>query len=315
MKKRRVKRTRSRKNVRKSLVFYKISAVIFVAFLIIAATVIVKQNFLHPSLVGTQAVQSNISSTLSDANISSVPTSLPPPESPQSSTEDSSVSSTPSQSSTTASTAPPKNTEVHDAVQGQVPKSEPVSDSYFDNAVFIGDSRTEGLMMYAGPENAEYLTVKGLNVETAMEKPAINVGGKKVTVVDALGYGTYGKVYIMLGVNELGWAYSELFIKRYGELIDAIQRVQPNAEIYVQSILPVSKGKSEKDAVYNNTNIKKYNDLIVKMTREKGVHFLNVKESIEDSELCLPAEATTDGVHLNAQYCNKWMDYLRTHTV
>ncbi len=310
MKKRRQRRQISRKNARKSQVFYRVSAVVVVAFLVIAVMAIKNPQFLRHSFVGAQAAQDGAVSMVgkTDMTSSSSSSRVPPAVS-----ESSSAGA--SQPASSQNTSPPKDGPVQDAVAGQVPKSREVADAYFDNAVFIGDSRTEGLMLYAGPENADYLTAKGLNVETAMEKPVINRAGSKVSVIDALKYETYGKVYIMLGVNELGWAYSELFIKRYGELIDAIRQVQPGAEIYVQSILPVSKEKSEKDSIYNNTNIRKYNELIVKMAEEKGVHFLNVKEGIENPELCLPEEASTDGVHLNAQYCEKWMDYLRTHTV
>ena len=28
----------------------------------------------------------------------------------------------------------------------------------------------------------------------------------------------------------------------------------------------------------------------------------------------LPEEASTDGVHLNKEYCLKWLDYLKSHT-
>ncbi len=313
MKNRRQKRTISRKNTRKLQAFYKVSAVIVIAFGIVAVAAVMNSKLLHYSIVGAQSEQSGASSAVGKTDISSAPSSSQV-SSQQAPSENSSVVSAP-QPTPSPKPTPPKENTVQDPVQGQVPESKEVADAYFDNAVFIGDSRTEGLMMYAGPENAEYLTAKGLNVESAMEKPVINKGGNKVSVIDALGYGTYGKVYVMLGVNELGWAYSELFIKRYGELIDAIRQAQPNAEIYVQSILPVSREKSESDNIYNNANIKKYNDLIVKMTKEKGVHFLNVKEGIEDAEQCLPQEASTDGVHLNAQYCEKWMDYLRNHTV
>lgn len=321
------KRINSRKRIRKLHVFYKVSSVILTIFLIIAGMAVVNPKFLRQSLVGKGLLSSGSAVTgPHEGNVSSAVSSQPlaeltvkseqPLQSIPSSEPSEPVSSEDSQeSSKLESTTPPENLPVKDPVEDAVPQSAAVPDSYFDDAVFIGDSRTEGFMMYAGPEGADYFTLKGLNVETAFDKPAITIGGNKVSVVDALKYGTYGKVYIMLGVNELGWAYSELFIKRYGELVEAIRRIQPNAEIYVQSILPVTKEKSEKDAIYNNANIKKYNDLIVQMTKDKGVHFLNVKEAVEDSSLCLPDRASTDGIHLNGEYCRKWMEYLRTHTV
>ena len=36
--------------------------------------------------------------------------------------------------------------------------------------------------------------------------------------------------------------------------------------------------------------------------------------AVADSSGYLPAEASTDGVHLNKEYCGKWLDYLKNHT-
>lgn len=123
---------------------------------------------------------------------------------------------------------------------------------YFRDAVLIGDSRTEGLRNYDVLDGATYYAAKGLMVNTAFTKPAIDVGGKKLTVVQALQKKKFGKVYIMFGINELGWSSSAAFISDYGKLIDAIKKSQPKAEIFVQSILPVSEKKSSSDKVYNN---------------------------------------------------------------
>ena len=62
-----------------------------------------------------------------------------------------------------------------------VPASDPVENSYFDDAVFIGDSRTEGLILYTGLSNATSYAYKGLMVDTAFTKPVINKDGQKVS--------------------------------------------------------------------------------------------------------------------------------------
>ena len=35
----------------------------------------------------------------------------------------------------------------------------------------------------------------------------------------------------------------------------------------------------------------------------------------QDESGALPEEATVDGIHLKKDYCLKWTDYIRTHTV
>ena len=189
-----------------------------------------------------------------------------------------------------------------------------VADSYFDDAAFIGDSRTQGLQLYTGLPNATFYATQGLMVDTFFSKKFVKAGGGKITIPDAIKNQTFKKVYIMLGVNELGWAYEKVFIQKYGEVVDKVKELQPDAKIYVQSILPVTKAKSDGDAIYNNTKISRYNELIEQMCREKGVTYLHVADAVGLDNGALPAGSATDGVHLNREYCYKWLDYLKTHT-
>lgn len=88
---------------------------------------------------------------------------------------------------------------------GNSPGNKPaaVDGKWFEDAVFIGDSRTEGLRNYDGLGNATYYAVKGLMVNTVYTKTA-TLDGKNQTVMQALRGRKFGKVYIMLGINELG---------------------------------------------------------------------------------------------------------------
>ena len=195
-----------------------------------------------------------------------------------------------------------------------VPMSETVDTSYFDDAVFIGDSRTEGFMLFTGLSNATAYTHKGLMVDTVFTNPVVNVGGKKISVMEALKKTSFSKVYIMLGINETGWPYSNLFIQKYGEIIDEIKNINPEAIIYVQSILPVSQKVSSSHSYVKNTKISEYNLLIQQMAEEKEIYYINSAESVATTDGYLPEEAASDGIHLKKDYCYKWLEYLKTHT-
>ena len=186
--------------------------------------------------------------------------------------------------------------------------------SYFDDALFIGDSRTEGFMMYSGVDNATYYAYKGLSVRTAFTKNVIRAkDGSMTTVENALKQQSFGKVYIMLGINELGWPNTDVFIEEYSKLIDTVKATSPNAIIYIQLIMPVSEKKAG-DAVYNNDNINRFNTLIKSMVKSKEVYYVDPGEAVS-ADGWLVSEATTDGIHLNKDYCIKWRDYLMSHTV
>ena len=195
-----------------------------------------------------------------------------------------------------------------------VPESEAVDDSYFDDAVFIGNSRTEGLKMYSGLTNATFITEVGLTVDSIFTDYCDISGGGKARAFDQLAGMEFSKVYIMLGMNELGWVYESVFKEDYGKIIDKIREINPDAAIYIQSIIPVSKWKDSNDEVYTIANVNRLNTQLRALADEKEVHYVDVAEGVMDDEGYLPFEATGDGVHLTPEYCVVWMDYLRTHT-
>lgn len=186
-----------------------------------------------------------------------------------------------------------------------------VDESYFEDAVFIGDSRTQGFHIQSGITKASFLTAKGLMVNTAMSKPVIGSGDSAVTVIDALKRKPYGKVYVMLGINELGWPSEEDFITTYARLVDKIMDRQPDATLYIQSIIYVSEEKSLRDPIYNNGNIRRFNELIQAMAEEKGAVYIDLNEALSDRKGNLHPEASFDGVHLNPDYCKIWYGFLK----
>lgn len=191
-----------------------------------------------------------------------------------------------------------------------------VDDSYFDDALFIGDSRTQGFILYSGLANTTAYAGKGLSVNKITTEPVVTENGQDYTVSQALENhpGEFQKVYLMFGVNELGWNYPEVFQDDYQAVVQEVKKTQPDATIYVQSILPVSKEKSDSSDIYNKERIDLFNGLLKEMAEEEEVIYLDVASSVADEEGYLPADASTDGVHLNKQYCQIWLQYLKEHT-
>ena len=221
-------------------------------------------------------------------------------------------------SSQQAASSKPAVTEYTAYVPGKpVPESPPVDANYFKDAVFVGNSRTEGLMLYTGL--SAYTTAfadKGLTVKTVFTKELVKKGDKKITVSEALKTTDYKKCYIMLGINELGWPHDDVFISNYEKIIDEVKSSHPDAKIYVQSILPVSASKSAKNQNgISNERINTYNKLLLDMTVKKNVYYLDSAASVKGADGTLPEAATSDGVHLDKQFCTQWLDYLKTHTV
>ena len=184
-----------------------------------------------------------------------------------------------------------------------------------DKVAFIGDSRTQGLIMYTGLTKINDYSYIGLMVDSAKKKEFVKTSdGKKVTLLEDMKNKDIDTVYIMLGVNELGWAYPEVFKLKYKELIEKIREIKPNINIYVQSIIPVTKEIDSTNKYINNNRIKKYNDLIKELANELDVKYLDVASALVNDEGYLPSQASTDGIHVDRDYCLKWLEYLKNNS-
>lgn len=182
------------------------------------------------------------------------------------------------------------------------------------NTVYIGDSRMEGFIINSGITDVIAYTDIGMTVESVFSKPVIYMNGNTVTVIEALRKTDFNKVYIMLGINETGWSYDSVFIEKYKELIDEIQSLNSDADIYIQSILPVSQNVSDTHQYINNDRIECYNELLQNLAQEENVHYLNVAEVMKDENGALPDNAAFDGIHLKKEYCLKWLKYIENNS-
>ncbi len=192
-----------------------------------------------------------------------------------------------------------------------------VDESYFDDAVFIGDSRTVGMQDYSGLSNAQFFAKTGINVYDILEDEFLTdpKTGKEASVAHMLKTNKYGKIYFMVGINELGTGNTGTFQKAYERVIKKFHKWQPDAVIYIQGIIPVSKKKAAEDEIFNNININDKNVAIAQLADGKDIFYLDVSESLTDKSGHLKADYTSDEVHMYAQYYKLWTDYLMKHAV
>lgn len=200
---------------------------------------------------------------------------------------------------------------IDDNIVQELPPADPTDmETFYTDTLFIGDSRTEGLRMFSGIKNADFFCAKSMSIDKVMAGQSVDVNGKQMSIYDALSEKDYSKVYICLGINELGWTSIEKFISEYENLINEIKSLQENTQIYVELLFPVTKEKSDSDSVVNNSQIYWYNVNIMEMAERNGVKYLNPDKPLIDESGALKAEATTDGVHISSEYCQKWALYL-----
>lgn len=198
------------------------------------------------------------------------------------------------------------------------PAGEAVDKDYFADAAFIGDSRTDGFMLYSGIGCGENLSSNGLSIFKLEEKKALTIDGEKYTLLEALALKEYGKVYLSLGVNELGYNNDQGFYRSYCRAVETIRALQPHAVIYLQGLIPLNEqniAQTGGAAYLTNEHLRVYNQLMLQVAQEKQVVFLDLYSEFADQEGQLPPEASKDGIHLRADGCRQWLAYLQTHTV
>ena len=189
--------------------------------------------------------------------------------------------------------------------------------SYFNDAAFLGDSRTLGISDYAGFDEADFYCDSGMMIFKLLEPEGVTYQktGGKVDLSQVLQQKQYGKIYIMLGMNELGYGNTEMYLDKYREVVEQIREWQPDAVIFIMANLHVSREKNNLASEFNNININDKNAAAASLANGTDIFYLDANPVFTDSEGFLDSELTFDGVHMYAQHYDKWREFLMEHAV
>lgn len=181
--------------------------------------------------------------------------------------------------------------------------------AYFDDALFIGDSRTAGLREYGLFDNSDFFATPGLSIY-AIPKTKVTVHEwEDVKLEELLANKSYGKIYLMLGMNELGYNFEQT-VERYRAFVEELQEKQPQAKLYLCANLHVTIVRTENDDIFNNANINKMNEEIRNLAQEKELPYLDVNILFDDENGNLNEEYTSDDSHVLGKYYEDWCKWL-----
>ncbi len=185
----------------------------------------------------------------------------------------------------------------------------------FADTLFIGDSRTYGFVSYnIDVPGATFFCAEGMSSYNVL-KNAVDVPGMgKLTLAELLGKKQFKQVYMMFGLNEIGYDIGTTAVK-YQQIIGKIAELQPNAAVIVQSTLHVTKSVNDKNTdsgkVFNNARINKLNALLAQLVDEPFVYYVDVNEAFDDATGSMAAGyAAGDGMHINVRSYTVWRDFL-----
>lgn len=193
-----------------------------------------------------------------------------------------------------------------------IPEQYTAERTYFDDALFIGDSRTVGLQEYGDLGNAEVVADLGMSVYKIFSKKFYTVSGEKKLLETVLTERQYGKIYLMMGINELGYDFDHT-VAKYEQMIERIRALQPQALIFLEANLHITEKKSATSPIYNNENINRFNTALAQMADGKAIFYLDANELFDDETGNLSEACTTDDTHILAKYYPEWTAWLLEH--
>ncbi len=184
----------------------------------------------------------------------------------------------------------------------------------FSHTLFIGDSRTEGLKEYGGISEAEFFANSGLSTFNVFSVEETLKDGSRKTLDQVLSERSYDKIYLMLGINELGYSSSAV-AEQYSAVLDRIQTLQPGAYVILEANLHVTKEKSDSSDVFTNGKINALNYEIYQLAVSRGCGYLDVNGLFDDGQGNLDPAYSSDSTHVMGKYYAVWGQWLRTQAV
>lgn len=202
----------------------------------------------------------------------------------------------------------------------------PVSASWFDDAVFVGDSITLKLEYYCENNTtalgeAEFFCAGSLGYNNALwdidDDNAVHpyYRGEVQLTENCAQLTESTKVFIMLGMNDIGLYGVDGTADACKQLVDRIKTHTPDVKIYMQSVTPILKGFEGGE--WSNANIDKFNTWLKQFCDENGYKYMDINSIMRDEsgylcdDYCSDPEAM--GVHFTDAACAMWVDHLKNH--
>ena len=186
---------------------------------------------------------------------------------------------------------------------------------FFDNAAFIGDSVTLKLRNYntetSALGNTTFLCQGSYSVAHAVNDTMyLSYQGEDMTPQDALKACGANKVFILLGMNDIGLYSLEACMDNWAKLVANIRQVNPDMDIYIQSGTPIYyKGET---GDLTNARMDEYNGLLKTFAAENSCTYVELAAKLKDSNNGLAkAYCSDDFVHFTDPGCALWVSVLK----
>ena len=188
-------------------------------------------------------------------------------------------------------------------------------EQYMKETYFIGDSRTNRMVMYGYVSNTRAFALNGINHSDARNNRFVNLGdGKRYTMAEAVGIKKPVRMVVSLGINGIGFMSESGFFSTYEDFLNGLRQASPDTALVVQAILPVSAVYEKAKPSMANEKINRYNEKLREITEACGGHFLDTSAVLKDETGALASEYDSgDGLHYNKTAYKVLFQYIEEH--
>lgn len=176
-------------------------------------------------------------------------------------------------------------------VSGTPEVQENSSSDHYKNAMFIGDFVISGISGFGFASDSQVIASNSMTSD------------KMSGYIDQFVAGSPDSVYIMVGINDLNYGSRSVdeiynFEKSF---IEELKSKLPNTDVYVLSVLPISK-RFESSSKVKQTNIDALNGKFSENAASLGITYVDVATAFKDGTGYLGSSYTDSGYNLKSGY-------------
>lgn len=181
------------------------------------------------------------------------------------------------------------------------------------DAFIGGDTRIGSLDLYGTLEekNTDVYFGESMNI---FQVNSVNADGQDETLYDLLMKTEKKNIYLLLGLNEIGYENYDSVADQFQWLINEVKNAHPDAHLcFILNYTPsVYYGLTTEETIERTGAL---NAVIKDLAVQNDCFFLDLSPALLSEEKTLKNEYTYDGIHLNPDGVSAMENYILTHAL
>lgn len=167
----------------------------------------------------------------------------------------------------------------------------------FANCLILGDSITQGLYEYEVLGESFVIAERGVGVKETDNNNLADMLNRAAQAGPQ-------KIFFAFGLNDIEGEKgdADAFAGDYRKMLQTARALLPNAEIYVNSVLPVQQFLIDEKEWY--ASVPQYNEKLEEICNEENIVFIDNTELVEEEFY------GSDGIHMSPSYYKKWVRHM-----